>query len=64
MPSDLKLLDELLLEYMRFRRMQPVDLEEYSIATREAIHRLREAYASGEMQTITLTWANYFNGAT
>lgn len=58
--SDLKLLDELLLAYMMEAKLRPDDLESHSVASRDAICRLEEAWNSGEMEEITLRWATYF----
>lgn len=58
--TDLKLIDELLLDLMRAEKKQPRDMLSHSGVTRDAITRLREAWDSGEMPEITLTWATYF----
>lgn len=59
--TDLKLLDEVLLDYMRELGLQPHHMPYYSSTTRDAIARLREAWERGEMsQGITMTWAEYF----
>ena len=57
--SDLKIIDELLIDYMRVMELQPKDLETHSATTRDAICRLREAWEN-EMWYITLTWSKYF----
>lgn len=59
-PSDLKLLDELLLDYMRHLKLQPADMATHSLTTLQAMKRLRDAWHDGEMKEITLTWANHF----
>jgi hypothetical protein len=63
--TDLKLLDELLLDYMVAKKLKPADLESHSAGTitHEVITRLRSAWESGEMPEITLTWANYFRSS-
>ena len=58
--SDLKIIDELLIDFMHAVKLQPRDLETYNSATRDALCRLRDAWNSDEMWYITLTWNNYF----
>jgi hypothetical protein len=57
---DLKIIDELLLDYMLSKKLMPHDLEMYSTITSEAICRLRKAWDADEMLYITKTWADYF----
>lgn len=59
MPSDLKLIDELLVDMRRTGETYS-QLERRSSVTRDAMQRLREAWKSGEMESITLSLALYF----
>lgn len=58
MPTDLKIIDELLC--MMIERGTWADLERKYNITETAMQRLREAWASGEMSEITLSLSNYF----
>jgi hypothetical protein len=58
--SDLKIIDELLLDYMREMQLMPHDMEIFSETTRDAICRLRDAWNGEEILCITETWRNYF----
>ncbi len=56
----LKLLDEVLLAWMRELKLQPAQVEKHNSLTRDAVQLLRRKYTDGQMASITLTWANYF----
>jgi len=60
--TDLKLIDELLCDLKD--RIEPPRywerVETHSSATRKAMARLRQAWASGEMPVITLSLEEYF----
>ena len=60
--SDLKLIDELLIDIMWSKGMRPADLEmgKVSSVVNDAMKRLRSAWKSGEMKLITLSFARYF----
>lgn len=61
--TDLKLIDELLIDLLQAKHYRTVaELENHSSVTRDAMERLREASASGEMPVITLRLARYFEG--
>lgn len=60
--SDLKLLDEMLCDYMLIAKINTCEeLERHSYLTGCIMRRLREAWKSGEMPVITMRWAIYFN---
>jgi len=56
--TDLKLIDELLCDLKRSGETW-ADVEQRTSITRAAMHRLRTAYASGEMPVITLSLAKH-----
>jgi hypothetical protein len=58
--TDLKIIDELLCDIRQTHNLQWKDLETWSSVTRDAMHRLREAWDKNEMPVITLGLANYF----
>lgn len=62
MMTDLKLLDELLIDYKTARGLNFADLEggHGSNLTVRIMRRLREAWQGGEMEAITLALADYF----
>jgi hypothetical protein len=59
--NDLKLIDELLCDYKTAKGITLADLEHYSSVTAAAMQRLRQAWKSGEMPVITLSFANHFD---
>ena len=61
LPSDLKLIDELLCVLKDSRRLTWVELEVESYAARQALTRLRRAWESNEMPLITLSLAKFFD---
>lgn len=58
--TDLKIIDELLLDYKDEAHLTWKELESYSNLTSYAMNRLREAWKNNEMESITLSLANYF----
>lgn len=58
--SDLKLIDELIVDLRASRGTTLEELELYDSVGRAAIQRLREAWVSGEMPVITTSLATYF----
>lgn len=57
--EDYKLIDELLLDLMRERGLQPIDLWATNDSLMfDAIRRVHKAYTEGK--TVTMTWATFF----
>lgn len=59
--TDLKLIDELLVDLKQKDALTWEELERRSFIAREAINRLREAWSSGEIKLITLSLAKYLD---
>lgn len=57
----LRVIDRLLLDYMRSRGLQPADLENDGGSTSAAMDLLREAYYAGQYEKMTATWTIYFD---
>lgn len=58
--TDLKLIDEMLMDLALAMNLRPSQLESWSGVTKQAMDRLEQAYESGEMPVITLSLANHF----
>ncbi len=58
--TDLKLIDELLLDVMQSNKLTPRELFHRSSVTQEAYLRIRKAWVAGEMPEISATWGTYF----
>lgn len=58
--TDLKIIDELLCLIMVSKDWNPGELEQSYYITRTAMDRLRSAWKSGEMESLTVVLANYF----
>lgn len=61
--TDLKLIDELLCDLRSKLDITPEQLINHSGVTAAALRRLHQAFTSGEMPEITLTWSRLFDRA-
>lgn len=58
--SDLKLIDELLLDVMQSNKLTPRELFHRSSVAQEGMLRIRRAWINGEMPEISATWGRHF----
>ena len=58
--SDLKLIDELLVDLMRSNKKEPHEMFHHSHVAQEALLRIRKAWVNGEMPEISATWGSHF----
>ena len=58
--SDLRLIDELLIDLRSELKCTFTELTQHSTATRAAMDRLRVAWYSGEVKALTMSLARYF----